>query len=199
MVSRPVGGDGRSGADGRRPRAWRARRDPRPQGHRSTGVARCAAPVVQRAHGDRRRHPSRRPGRRQLRALRTRRVTRARYVVVAPAGGLARSDRALPLRCRPHLVAGDEAPAQGVVAPAARPQLPLGVGCVDACRHRRHGCHERGVPGGRHGVDDGGSDGRPAPRPPRPLCDAHCGGSPDFSRRGQERRERPTTTGSPDQ
>ena len=48
------------------------------------------APVVQRAHGDRRRDPSRRPRRRQLRALRTRRVARARYLVVAPGGRLVR-------------------------------------------------------------------------------------------------------------
>ena len=143
---------------------------------------------------DRRRDPPRRPRRRQLRPLRTRRAARAGDVVVAPARRLARGDRPLPVRRRPRVVTGDEAAAQGVVAPAARPQLPVGVGGADARRHRRDGHDQRRVPGGRHAVDDGGGDGGVAARDPRPLRGARRGGAARFSRRGQERRAPQPTT-----
>ena len=84
---------------------------------------------------DCRRDPPRRPRRRQLRPLRTRRVARAGDVVVAPARRVARGDRSLPVRRRARVVTGDEAPAQGVVAPAARAQLPVGVGGDHPRRH----------------------------------------------------------------
>ena len=99
VVPRQVGGDGGGGVDGRRPRARHPGGDPGAQGHRPAGLARRPAPLVQRAHGDRRGDPSRRPRRRQLCALRPRRAAHPGNVVVAPAR--RRRSASSPSTCSP--------------------------------------------------------------------------------------------------
>ena len=61
--------------------------------------------------------------------------------------------------------------------------------------HRRHGCHQRGVPGGRHAVDDGGRDGGVAARDPRPLRRPRRHGGPQPVGLQAERRHNAGSTG----
>ena len=197
VVLGQVGGNGGGRADGRRPRARRAGGDPRSQGHRSPGLAGRDASLVQRAHRRRRGDPSRRPRRRQLRPLRAGPDARTGDFVVASARRHAGRDRPLPVRCRARVVTGDEAAPEGVVAPAAHPQLSLGVGGDHARRDRRHRHHQRRVPGGRHGADDRRGHCGVAARDPRPPRGARGGSASHVNRRGRGRRAPPPTTGSP--